>query len=45
MSPLLPSWNEGPAKSAIIDFVEGANTDGHAGFVPPEERIRRLRER
>ncbi len=35
----LPSWNDGPAKQAILDFVR-ATTDGASpGFVPPEERI------
>jgi phosphoglycolate phosphatase-like HAD superfamily hydrolase len=35
----LPSWSDGPAKSAIIEFVESVTTEGGAGFVPPEERI------
>jgi hypothetical protein len=30
----LASWNAGPTKDAIVDFVEGA-----AQAVPPEERI------
>jgi phosphoglycolate phosphatase-like HAD superfamily hydrolase len=35
----LPSWNDGPAKQAILDFVR-ATTDGASpSFVPPEERI------
>ena len=35
----LPSWNDGPAKQAIIDFV-GATTDNASpNYVPPEERI------
>jgi phosphoglycolate phosphatase-like HAD superfamily hydrolase len=35
----LPSWNEGPAKEAIVAFV-GATTDkASPKFVPPEERI------
>jgi phosphoglycolate phosphatase-like HAD superfamily hydrolase len=35
----LPSWNDGPAKQAIMDFVR-ATTDGSSPkFVPPEERI------
>ena len=36
---LLPSWNEGPAKSAILDFVTRVAKQGSADFVPPEERI------
>ena len=35
----LPSWNDGPAKQAIVDFVKGATETGGANFVAPEERI------
>jgi len=35
----LPSWNDGAAKSAIVDFVKTTTTAGGANFVPPEERI------
>ncbi|MEA3291530.1 MAG: haloacid dehalogenase-like hydrolase, partial [Pseudomonadota bacterium] len=35
----LPSWNEGAAKTAIVDFVENVTTEGNAGFVPAAERI------
>lgn len=35
----LPSWNDGAAKSAIIDFVTHATTAGGPDFVPPEDRI------
>ena len=35
----LPSWNEGPAKSAIVEFVQATTTQGNPQFVPPEERI------
>ncbi|MBZ4370115.1 haloacid dehalogenase-like hydrolase [Corallococcus interemptor] len=35
----LPSWNEGPVKQSIIDFVTRATTEGGPGYVPPEERI------
>ena len=35
----LPSWNEGPAKKAIIDFVQTTTTQGSPKFVPPAERI------
>jgi phosphoglycolate phosphatase-like HAD superfamily hydrolase len=35
----LPSWNEGPAKAAILDFVADVTTPNTAGFVPVAERI------
>lgn len=35
----LPSWKEGTARSAIINFVRDVTTPGSAGFVPPDERI------
>lgn len=35
----LPSWNDGPNKKAIIDFVTRVTTPGSVNFVPPEERI------
>jgi phosphoserine phosphatase len=35
----LPSWNEGVAKQAIIDFVRRVTKEGNPGFVPPEQRI------
>src|SRR4030095_4913688 len=35
----LPSWNDGPAKKAIVDFVQATTTQGSAGFVPPAARI------
>jgi phosphoglycolate phosphatase-like HAD superfamily hydrolase len=35
----LPSWNDGPAKQAIVSFVQQTTTQGSAQFVPPEERI------
>ena len=35
----LPSWNDGPAKQAIVAFVKDTTTQGSAKFVPPEERI------
>jgi phosphoserine phosphatase len=35
----LPSWNDGPAKQAILEFVEAVTTEGVADFVPPEDRI------
>jgi len=35
----LPSWNDGPNKRAILDFVVSVTTPGSVNFVPPEERI------
>src|SRR5262249_19881542 len=35
----LPSWNEGPAKQAIIHFVQTTTTPSSPDFVPSEERI------
>ncbi len=35
----LPSWNDGPAKQAIVAFVKDTTTQGSPKFVPPAERI------
>jgi phosphoserine phosphatase len=35
----LPSWNGGPAKQAILDFVKQVTTRGGRGYVAPPERI------
>ena len=35
----LPSWNEGPAKQAIVDFVRATTDKAGPKFVPPEARI------
>jgi phosphoserine phosphatase len=35
----LPSWNDGPARKAIVDFVQATTTQGSPQFVPPPERI------
>jgi len=35
----LPSWNEGAARTAIVDFVKATTTTGSPQFVPPEDRI------
>ena len=35
----LPSWNEGVAKQAILDFVAATTREGANGFVPAAERI------
>jgi phosphoserine phosphatase len=35
----LPSWKPGPARQAIVSFVEGVTKPGRPSFVPPAERI------
>ena len=35
----LPSWNAGPSRDAILDFVERTTTPGSLDFVPIPERI------
>ena len=35
----LPSWNDGPAKQAIVDFVKATTNPSSPNFVPPEARI------
>ncbi|MFD7785481.1 HAD family hydrolase [Streptomyces nojiriensis] len=35
---VLASWNEGPARQAVLDYVHGATTPG-AAFVEPADRI------
>jgi phosphoserine phosphatase len=37
-SAVLPSWNDGPAKAALLDFVRSVTEPGD-GFVPPADRI------
>ena len=36
---VLASWNDGPAKQAIITFVSATTDPASPGYVPPEERI------
>ena len=38
-SGVLPSWNEGPAKQAILEFVRDTTGPGSPKFVIPEDRI------
>jgi phosphoserine phosphatase len=38
-SGTLPSWNDGPAKQAILDFVRATTDQANPSFVPPPERI------
>ncbi|MBU8896409.1 haloacid dehalogenase-like hydrolase [Corallococcus sp. M34] len=35
----LPSWNEGPAKQSILDFVARVTKEGGPDFVPVADRI------
>jgi phosphoglycolate phosphatase-like HAD superfamily hydrolase len=35
----LASWNDGPAKQAIVKFVSDVTTEGKPTFVPPAARI------
>jgi hypothetical protein len=35
----LPSWNDGPVKRAIVEFVQATTTPGSPQFVPVAERI------
>jgi phosphoglycolate phosphatase-like HAD superfamily hydrolase len=35
----LPSWNDGPAKQAIVNFVQTTTDKSNTNFVPQEERI------
>src|SRR5262245_59607996 len=37
--PALPSWNDGPARKAIVEFVARTTSEGGADFVRPAERI------
>src|SRR5262245_55576089 len=35
----LPSWNDGPAKKAILEFVRATTEKDSKKYVPPEQRI------
>jgi hypothetical protein len=35
----LPSWNDGPARKAILSFVHTTTDSSSPKFVPPEQRI------
>ncbi len=35
----LPSWDDGKARQAIVDFVTKVTKEGSPDFVPPAERI------
>jgi phosphoglycolate phosphatase-like HAD superfamily hydrolase len=35
----LPSWNDGPTKKRIVDFIRSTTDRGNPLYVPPEQRI------
>ena len=35
----LPSWNEGTAKQAVMEFVRAVTDKSSSQYVPPEQRI------
>jgi phosphoserine phosphatase len=35
----LESWNDTPARAAIVDFVERVTTEGGPHYMPPSERV------
>ena len=35
----LASWNDGPAKQAILDFIRSTTNSSSRDFVPPDERV------
>jgi phosphoserine phosphatase len=35
----LPTWNEGPAKQSVIDFVKAVTNEAGADFINPADRI------
>ena len=39
VSDPLPSWNEGPSKQSIIDFVQSTSNPESAAFIAEEDRI------
>ena len=39
MAQPLPSWNDGPVKELIVQFVAAITREGAPTFVPPAERI------
>src|SRR5262249_50897675 len=36
---VLPSWQDGATKQAIVDFVRATTDRSSASYIPPEERI------
>jgi phosphoserine phosphatase len=39
MADILASWNDGAAKTAIVDFVARVTTGGSTDYVPPADRV------
>src|SRR5689334_24796300 len=39
MNAHLASWNDGPARAAIVDFVNRVTAEGGPEHVPPPERV------
>jgi len=39
MAETLPSWNDGPVRTALLEFVARVTHEGGADYVRPEERI------
>ena len=39
MNAHLASWNDGPARAAIVDFVDRVTDEGGPEHVPPPERV------
>ena len=35
----LPSWNEGPARTSILNFIQAARDTASKDFVPPAQRV------
>lgn len=35
----LPSWTDGPARAAVLAYVEQVTTEGSPAYLPPAERI------
>jgi len=38
-APVLPSWNEGPTRQSIVDFVERVTDPASPDYVTPAERV------
>jgi len=36
---VLPSWNDGPTRTAVVDFVTAATRKGDPGYIAPEARV------
>ena len=38
-SDALPSWQDGPTRTAIVNFVTASTRDGDPGYISPEARV------